>query len=145
MVPVVPLFSTGKYWLFLKNKDRKTNVMDKIWDRKSFEVDSHWLVWRGWNTEWPRRTDRSRTLKNKNKKNGIRSTNCARCPYVVEGFSSLKRQISQYEYRLYHTQYVRCSCSIFTIIECFCFRFAKVSTSHDQFSLQLTNIFSDDL
>ena len=38
MVPVVPLFSTehsnGKYWLFLKNKDRKINVMDNIWDKK---------------------------------------------------------------------------------------------------------------
>ena len=37
MVPVVPLFSTqhekGKYWLFLKNKDRTKNVMDKILDR----------------------------------------------------------------------------------------------------------------
>ena len=38
MVPVVPLFSAehskGKYWLFLNNKDRKINVMDKIWDKK---------------------------------------------------------------------------------------------------------------
>ena len=23
------------------------NVMDKIWDRKSFEVGGHWPVWRG--------------------------------------------------------------------------------------------------
>jgi len=22
--------------------------MDKIWDRKSFEVGSHWPLWRGW-------------------------------------------------------------------------------------------------
>ena len=22
--------------------------MDKIWDRKSFEVIGHWLLWRGW-------------------------------------------------------------------------------------------------
>jgi len=22
--------------------------MDKIWDRKSFEVEGHWLLWRGW-------------------------------------------------------------------------------------------------
>ena len=27
-----------KYWLFPKNQDRKINVMDKIWDKKSFEV-----------------------------------------------------------------------------------------------------------
>ena len=37
MVPVVLLFGTQhykvKYWLFLKNKDRTKNVMDKIWDR----------------------------------------------------------------------------------------------------------------
>ena len=37
MVPVVLLFGTqhlkGKYWLFLKNKDRTKNGMDKIWDR----------------------------------------------------------------------------------------------------------------
>jgi len=26
--------SKGKYWLFLKNLDRKINVMDKIWDKK---------------------------------------------------------------------------------------------------------------
>ena len=35
----------------------KINVMDKIWDRKSFEVGGHWLLWRGWKNEWPRRTD----------------------------------------------------------------------------------------
>ena len=43
MVPVVPLFSTehskGKYWLFIKNQDRKRNVMDKIWDRKSSKAE----------------------------------------------------------------------------------------------------------
>jgi len=22
--------------------------MDKIWDRKSFEVGGHWTLWRGW-------------------------------------------------------------------------------------------------
>jgi len=22
--------------------------MDKIWDRKSFEVGGHWSLWRGW-------------------------------------------------------------------------------------------------
>ena len=37
--------------------------MDKIWDRKSFEVGGHWPLWRGWKNEWPRRTDKSRTLK----------------------------------------------------------------------------------
>jgi len=37
--------------------------MDKIWDRKSFEVWGHWPLWWGWKKEWPRRTDKSRTLK----------------------------------------------------------------------------------
>ena len=37
--------------------------MDKIWNRKSFEVGGHWLLWRGWKTEGPRRTDKSWTLK----------------------------------------------------------------------------------
>jgi len=36
--------------------------MDKIWDRKSFEVGGHWPLWRGWKNEWPRRTGKSRTL-----------------------------------------------------------------------------------
>ena len=22
--------------------------MDKIWDRKSFKIGGHWLLWRGW-------------------------------------------------------------------------------------------------
>ena len=45
--------------------------MDKIWDRKSFEVGGHWPLWRRWKNEWPRRTDKSRMLKkqkNNNKK-----------------------------------------------------------------------------
>ena len=28
-------------------KIRKINVMDKIWDRKSFELGGHWPLWRG--------------------------------------------------------------------------------------------------
>jgi len=50
MVPVVPLFSTehskGKNTgSFSRNKI--INVVDKIWDRKSFEVRGHWPLWRG--------------------------------------------------------------------------------------------------
>ena len=37
--------------------------MDKIWDRKSFEVGGHWPLWRDEKNELPRRTDKSRTLK----------------------------------------------------------------------------------
>jgi len=41
--------------------------MDKIWDRKSIEVGGHWLLWRGWKNEWPRITNKSRTLKKERK------------------------------------------------------------------------------
>ena len=37
--------------------------MDKIWDRKSFELGDHWPLWRDEKPEWPCRTDKSRTLK----------------------------------------------------------------------------------
>ena len=38
--------------------------MDKIWDRKSFEVGGHLAVVAGMKkNKWPRRTDKSRTLK----------------------------------------------------------------------------------
>ena len=37
--------------------------MNQIWDRKSFEVAGHWPLWRGWKNKWPRRTNKSRTLK----------------------------------------------------------------------------------
>ena len=37
--------------------------MDKLWDKKSVEVGGYWPLWRGWKTKWPRRTDKSRTLK----------------------------------------------------------------------------------
>ena len=37
--------------------------MDKIWDRKFWEIGGHWPLWRGWKNEWPRRTNKSRTLK----------------------------------------------------------------------------------
>jgi len=30
---------------------------------KSFEVGGHWPLWRDEKTKWPRRTDKSRTLK----------------------------------------------------------------------------------
>jgi len=26
--------------------------MDKIWDRKSFDVGGHWPLWRRWKNEW---------------------------------------------------------------------------------------------
>ena len=45
MVPVVPLLSTEHTGSFSRNKI--INVMDKIWDRKFFEVGGHWPLWRG--------------------------------------------------------------------------------------------------
>jgi len=48
MVPECPCLALniqkGKYWLFPKNYYRKINVMDKIWDRKSFEVGGHCMA-----------------------------------------------------------------------------------------------------
>ena len=38
--------------------------MNTIWYRKSFVVGGYWPLWLGWKNEWPRRTDKSRTLKN---------------------------------------------------------------------------------
>ena len=67
MVPLVPLFGTqhkkGKYWLFLKNKDRTKNVMHNIWDRNPSKSK---VIGRcGWDgkNEW-----QSRTLKEKQTK-----------------------------------------------------------------------------
>jgi len=37
--------------------------MDRIWDRKSFEVGGHWPLWRD-ETKWPRRTDKSNAKRN---------------------------------------------------------------------------------
>ena len=31
--------------------------------KKSFEIGGHWPLWRGWKNDWPRRTDKSRTIK----------------------------------------------------------------------------------
>ena len=50
---------TGSFW---RNKIEK-NVMDKIWDRKSFEVGGHWPLWWGWKT---RLTTQNRQKSNPN-------------------------------------------------------------------------------
>ena len=49
MVPVVPLFSTehSKGKILALSQELRINVMDKNWDRKSFEVGGHWPLWRG--------------------------------------------------------------------------------------------------
>ena len=32
---------------YSQDLNRKRNVMDKIWDGKSFDVGGHWPLWRG--------------------------------------------------------------------------------------------------
>ena len=39
--------STLPLGYFSRVKIGQINVMDKIWDRKSFEVGGHWPLWRG--------------------------------------------------------------------------------------------------
>jgi len=42
--------------------------MDKIWDRKSFEVGGHWSLWRGWKkrmTTQNRQKSNAKKIKNK--------------------------------------------------------------------------------
>ena len=43
--------------------------MDKIWDRKSFEVCGHWPLWRGWKK---RMTTQSRQKSNAKKDNNMK-------------------------------------------------------------------------
>ena len=45
--------------------DRKINVMDKIWDRKSFEVGGRWPLWRGWKTRMTTQNRQKSNAKNK--------------------------------------------------------------------------------
>ena len=47
MVPLVPLFSIEHSKGKILALSQEKNVMDKIWDRKSFEVGGHWPSWRG--------------------------------------------------------------------------------------------------
>ena len=46
--------------------------MDKIWDRKSFEVGGHWPLWRGWKN---RMTTQNRQKSNK-KINNFKTAYC---------------------------------------------------------------------
>ena len=50
--------------------------MDKIWDRKSVEVGGHGRCGGDEKTKWPRRTDKSPTLKKKIKKNIHAESDC---------------------------------------------------------------------
>ena len=71
MVPVVSLFITehskGKILALSQELRKEINVMDTIWDRKSFEVGGHWPLWRGWKN---RMTTQNRQKSNA-KKNSI--------------------------------------------------------------------------
>ena len=39
--------------------------MDKIWDRKSFEVGGHWPLWRGWKKRMTTQKRQKSNAKNK--------------------------------------------------------------------------------
>ena len=41
--------------------------MDKIWDRKSFEVGGHWPLWRGWKNRMTTQNRQKSNAKNKEK------------------------------------------------------------------------------
>jgi len=43
--------------------------MDKIWDRKSFEVGCHWPLWRGWKNRM--NTQKRQKLNAKNNKTDL--------------------------------------------------------------------------
>ena len=84
--------------------------MDKIWDRKSFEVGVHWPLWRGWKTEWPRRTDKSRTLKKyiKNARFAIMSLQTSYCEKKSKSVHHNKRSTCNvYIYK--RKNWVRCA------------------------------------
>ena len=66
--------SKGKCWLFLKNQDREKNVMDKIWDRNSFEVGGHWPLWQGWKNRMTTQNRQKPNAKNKLRGKGSRSS-----------------------------------------------------------------------
>jgi len=53
----------GKYWFYLKNKDRTKNVMDKIWDRNPSKLEFIGRCDGDEKTEWPRRTDKKANAK----------------------------------------------------------------------------------
>ena len=68
MVPVVPLFSTehskGKILALSQELRQKNNVMDKIWDIKSYEVGGHWPLWWGWKNQMTTQNRQKSNAKN---------------------------------------------------------------------------------
>ena len=111
MVPVVALFSTqhwkGKYWLFLKNKDKK--IMDKIWYRNPSKSEVIGRCCGHEKNEWPRRTDKSRTLKKIKNKNYCGLTSMLNSQTLLTSDRILKHitRLSVYTY------YNRCSHELF--------------------------------
>ena len=60
----------------------KINVMDKIWDRKSFEVGDHWPLWRGWKKRMITQ-NRHKSNANKNKLKNPNLDIVFRCKYQL--------------------------------------------------------------
>ena len=68
-VVLVPVFSWAFTTLILKAVTLSfPSIICAINMLYIYIVGGHWPLWQGWKTEWPRRTDKSRTLKNKKQK-----------------------------------------------------------------------------
>ena len=68
--------------------------MDKIWDRKSFEVRGHWPLWRGWKKRM--------TMQNRQKSNAKTTLVCmslTRCAHAVNEVGYLYFTHSDYHSR----------------------------------------------
>ena len=55
------------------------NVMDKIWDKNSFEVGGHWPLWRGWKNRMTMQNRPKSNAKKQQKKTTTSSSSCHRC------------------------------------------------------------------
>ena len=56
--------------------------MDKIWDRKAFEVGGHWPLWRRWKTRMTMQ-NRQKSNDKKREKNGMKITKSFVIFYVI--------------------------------------------------------------
>ena len=68
--------------------------MDKIWDRKSFEVGGHWPLWRGWKNRMTTQNQQKSNAKNPAKTQKKRYI-CIRCHQLFTVF--LQQTIHSYK------------------------------------------------
>jgi len=61
--------------------------MDKIWDRKSFQVRGHWPLWRGWKKRMTTQNRQKSNAKKKKKKRkkppGQHTKETKQCPLCI--------------------------------------------------------------